>query len=216
VPRPATAIIGPRDRILDAATKLLYVEGIQVGINRIIARADVTPTTLYRHFGSKDRLVAAVLERWSAEWLRRLRHWVDRPGTQSEARLSALWDALDQWLATDGFRGSLIANAATGLGGYPDHPAQAVIAEHRMALRRFLEDLARSAGAHEPSGLAAELQVLLDGAVAMAAVDHRPAVVAGVRALADAAVGRRLEMAAMEPLTAGAAHDHAWQAPGPG
>lgn len=200
MPRPATAMIAPRDRILNAAKKLFYEEGMQVGINRITARADVTPTTLYRHFGSKDRLVAAVLEQWSAEWLRWLRHWVDRPGTQSEARLSSLWDALDQWFATDGFRGSLIANAATGLGGYPDHPAQAVITEHRMALRRFLEDLARSAGAPEPSGLAAELQVLLDGAVAMAAVDHRPAVVAGVRALADTAVGRRLEVAALEPL----------------
>jgi AcrR family transcriptional regulator len=186
VPRPATA---PHDRILDAATSLFYEEGVQVGINRIIARAEVTPTTLYRHFGSKDKLVAAALEQWGTEWLRWLRHRVDRPGTQSDARLEALWDALDQWFASDGFRGSLIANAAAGLGGYPDHPAQAAIAGHRMALRRFLEDLASGVGAREPSGLAAELQVLLDGAVAMAAVDRRPAVVAGVRALAKAAVG---------------------------
>ncbi len=186
MPRPATTNGGPRDRILNAATTLFYEEGIQVGINRIIAGADVTPTTLYRHFGSKDKLVAAALAQWSAEWLRWLQDRVDRE--EPEVRLAVPWDALDQWFASEGFRGSFIANVATSLYGNPDHPAQAVIAEHRMALRRLLEDLAKSAGAHEPSGLAAELQVLLDGAVAMAAVDHRPAVVAGVRALADAAV----------------------------
>jgi AcrR family transcriptional regulator len=187
--------IGPRDRILNAAKELLYEDGIQVGINRIIARADVTPTTLYRHFGSKDKLVAAALERWSAEWLLWLHHQVTQQVEVPEMRVAALWDALDQWFATEGFRGSFIANAATELCGNPNHPGQAVIAEHRMALRKLLEDLARSAGAYDPPDLAAELQVLLDGAVAMAAVDHRPAVVAGARRLGTTAVRRQVEVA---------------------
>lgn len=216
MPRLATTTIGPRDRILNAATTLFYEEGIQVGINRIIARADVTPTTLYRHFASKDKLVAAALEQWSAEWLQWLHDRVEQSGEEPEVRLAALWDALDQWFAIEGFRGSFIANAATGLGGKLDHPAQAVIAEHRMTLHQLLEDLAKSVGVHEPTSLATELQVLLDGAVAMAAVDHRPAVVAGVRALANAAVRRHLDVAAIGPLHRGPVDDDAWQALGPG
>jgi len=192
LPRPATATIGPRDRILNAAKELLYEEGIQIGINRIIARADVTPTTLYRHFGSKDKLVAAALERWSAEWLQWLHGQVNQQVGAPAMCVAALWDALDQWFATERFRGSFIANAATELCGSPNHPGQAVIAQHRMALRQLLEDLARKAGAYDPSDLAAELQLLLDGAVAMAAVDHRPAVVAGARRLGNTAVRRQV------------------------
>ncbi len=191
LPRPTTAISSPRDRILHAATNLFYEEGVQVGVNRIIAQADVAPTTLYRHFGSKDKLVAAALKQWSTEWLRWLHDRIDRHGEEPEVCLAALWDALDQWFATEGFRGSFIANAATELCGNPDHPGQAVIAEHRMALRRLLEDLAKSEDAQEPSRLAAELQLLIDGAVAVAAMDHGGAVVADARALGNAAVRRR-------------------------
>ena len=193
--RQATATMGPRDRILSAATGLFYEEGVHVGINRVIARADVTPTTLYRHFSSKDELVAAALERWSDGWLRWLRDRLDQRSQAGEVRMAVLWDALDEWFATAGFRGSFVANAATELCGRPDHPAQRVIAEHRMALRRLLEDLARRAGAHEPSALAADLQLLLDGAVAMATVDHLPGIVSGARGLGSSAAQRQLELA---------------------
>jgi AcrR family transcriptional regulator len=186
--RSATGTASPRDRLLDAATTLFYEEGIQVGINRIIARADVALMTLYRHFESKDKLLAAALEQWGAEWLRALHERIDRQGDDPELRVAAPWDALEEWFATEGFRGSFVANVATELGSDSDHPAQAVIAEHRMALRQLLEDLAKGAGAREAAELAAELQLLLDGAVAMAAVDHRPTIVASARALADAAI----------------------------
>ena len=60
----------PHDRLLDTATKLFQHNGIQaVGINRILAEADVALMTLYRHFGGKDQLVAATLEQWSIQWL---------------------------------------------------------------------------------------------------------------------------------------------------
>ena len=50
----------PRERILDAATRLFAEEGINAtAVDRIIAEADVAPMTLYRHFGGKDALVAA-------------------------------------------------------------------------------------------------------------------------------------------------------------
>jgi AcrR family transcriptional regulator len=186
--RPATGTVGPRDRLLDAATTLFYEEGIQVGINRVIVKADVALMTLYRHFESKDKLLAAALEQWGAEWLRWLQERIDRQGDDPELRVAALWDTLAEWFASEGFRGSFVANVATELCGDPDHPAQKVIAEHRMALRQLLEDLAKGAGAHEPADLAAELQLLLDGAVAMAAVDHRPTIVASARALASAAI----------------------------
>jgi len=52
-----------RRRVLDTATRLFYGEGIRaVGIDRIIAEADVAKATFYNHFPSKDDLVLAYIE----------------------------------------------------------------------------------------------------------------------------------------------------------
>jgi AcrR family transcriptional regulator len=182
----------PRDRILNAAMRLFYRKGIPVvGMNNIIAEADVALMTVYRQFGNKDGLVAATLEQWSAEWLHSLNDEIDRCGDDPEKRLAGLWDALESWLATEDFCGSFVANAATELRGKPDHPAQKVIGEHRMAMHQILEDLAKRAGAHDPEDWAKQVQLLIDGAVAVAVVDGRTDVARSIRALAKAMLARR-------------------------
>ena len=179
----------PRDRILTTATALFHSEGIgAVGVNRIIGQADVAPMTLYRQFGGKDALVAAALEQWSTQWLHRMADAMDRRGDDPSDRFDGLWDELEAWFADDGFRGSFVANAATELRSEPDHPAQARIVQHRQALRQLLEDLAKSAGAYDPAVLAAQLQVLVDGAISAAAVDRDPTAATGARTLARAAI----------------------------
>jgi AcrR family transcriptional regulator len=183
------AAVKPRDRILATATRLFNEEGIAaVGVNRIIAEADVAPMTLYRQFGAKDALVAVTLEQWGAQWLHRLADAVDRSGDDPRARFAGFWAALEAWFAEPDFRGSFLANAAAELRSEPDHPAQPVIAHHRQGLRHLLEDLAKLAGAPDPEVLAAQLQVIVDGAIASAAVDRDPTAARGARALADAAV----------------------------
>jgi AcrR family transcriptional regulator len=179
----------PRDRILDAATRLFYQKGIEVvGVNPVIDEADVAPMTLYRQFVSKDRLVAAALEQWSTNWLHEINDRIDRAGDDPQRRFDALWDALEDWFATDGFRGSFVTNAAIELRSKPDHPAHKVVLAHRMAVEHLLEDLAKLAGASDPANLAAQLQVLVDGAITVAAADRRPGVAADVRALATTAL----------------------------
>ena len=179
----------PRERILTTATALFQAEGIgAVGVNRIIGQADVAPMTLYRQFGGKDALVAAALEQWSIQWLHGLQDAMDRRGDDPSDCFDGLWDELEAWFASDGFRGSFVINAATELRGEPDHPAQAKIVQHRQALRQLLEDLAKASGAYDPAVLAAQLQILVDGAISAAAVDRDPASAAGARGLARAAV----------------------------
>jgi AcrR family transcriptional regulator len=183
------AQVKPRERILATATALFSAEGISaVGINRIIAEAKVAQMTPYRQFKSKNELVVATLEQWSAEWLHDLADRIDQTGDDPLARYAGLWDALEEWFATDDFRGSFVANAAAELRSLPDHPAHAVIARHRQAVRELLEDLAKRAGAGDPAALAAQLQVLVDGAIALAAVDHQPAAARNARAIALAAL----------------------------
>src|SRR4029450_13367222 len=85
-------------------------------------------------------------------------------------------------------RGALWPNAAPELRSEPDHPAQSRIVQHRRALRQLLEDLAKVAGAYAPAVLAAQLQVLIDGAISSAAVDRDPTAARGARGLAKAAI----------------------------
>jgi AcrR family transcriptional regulator len=178
----------PRERLLTTAMALLDKEGIQsVGINRLIAEAGVALMTLYRQFGDKDTLVAASLQHWSTDWLQWLTEQLDRSGKDPEARFNGLFDALGDWFTSDRFHGSFIASAATELRGEPDHPAHRVIEGHRLAVRQLLEDLAKAAGSKAPGELATQLQVLIDGAIAMAAFDHSRAPAEGARTLALAA-----------------------------
>ena len=176
----------PRERILAAATRLFADEGINAtSVDRVIAEADVAPMTVYRNFGGKDELVAATLERWSERWLGWLREesW---PGGDDDAgtRLEGLGDALEKWFAGEGFRGSYVANVATELRAKPGHPAQATIAAHRVALRELLCDIATTAGVASPAGVALQLQMLIDGATAVAVIDRQPGAAASARAMA--------------------------------
>ena len=63
---PASA----RDRILLSAASLFAGGRIRVtGVDALIARADVAKATFYRHFPSKDDVVAGWLQRPEARWL---------------------------------------------------------------------------------------------------------------------------------------------------
>src|SRR5690349_21935146 len=54
--------ISPRERILAAAGELFYRHGIRaVGVEAIADAAGTNKMTLYRHFASKDELVAEYL-----------------------------------------------------------------------------------------------------------------------------------------------------------
>ena len=177
----------PRERILTAATRLFADEGVNAtGVDRVIAEAEVAPRTLYRHFGGKDGLVTATLERWSVRWLGWLRDESGPDAGAAAARLEGLWDALEKWFADEGFRGSYVDNVATELRARPGHPAQAAVAAHRAGLRELLHDLAVAAGAPVPAEAALRLQMLIDGATAVAVIDRQPGAAASARAMAAA------------------------------
>src|SRR5205809_7300835 len=59
----------PRERILAAARELFYRRGIHaVGVDAIAEAAGTNKMTLYRHFASKDVLIAACLGELTREF----------------------------------------------------------------------------------------------------------------------------------------------------
>jgi AcrR family transcriptional regulator len=156
--------IPPRERILAAAADLFYRRGIRaVGVDAIAEAAGTNKMTLYRHFPSKDELVAEYLRQFAgaadACWakleklhpgdaLAQLRHWLRE---------------MADHVADCDERGCALANAAVELPE-KDHPARRVIEESKIAHRNRLAGMCRAAGLTEPEMLADELHLLLEGA----------------------------------------------------
>jgi hypothetical protein len=126
---------------------------------------------------------AADLERSSERWLTWLAVATIRRQDPPESALSALWDALEGWFASDDFAGSALAAAMVAPPDGRGPAAHAVLVEHRQATRRLLEDLARSAGARDPAALAGQLLTLVEGAMAGALIDRHPGVARHAREL---------------------------------
>jgi AcrR family transcriptional regulator len=156
--------ISPRERILSVASELFYRHGIRaIGVERIAEAAETNKVTLYRHFSSKDELVAEYLRRLAQEakssWDRlEAHHPADPP-----AQLRAWLKDMAAHVASGDERGCPLANAAVELPD-KDHPARRVIEEFKTAQRDRLIQLCAAAALTEPEMLADELFLLLEGA----------------------------------------------------
>jgi AcrR family transcriptional regulator len=158
------AKIAPRERILLAARELFYARGVKaVSVDEIATAAHTNKMTLYRHFTSKDLLVAEYLrslsQKYDAVWGEVAR---THPGDPL-AQLRALLCRFGEYLARSENRGCAFANAAVEIPE-KDHPARAVIEEHKTHQRAQLAKLCREAGYVEPEPLADEIFLVLEGA----------------------------------------------------
>ncbi len=154
----------PRERILSVARDLFYERGVRaVGVDEIAAAAGTNKMTLYRHFASKDLLVAECLREFAreseAEWDRLAATY---PG-DGRAQLTAWLTKMTDHIVVDGGRGCALANAAVELAE-KDHPARKVIEEVKRAQRNRLVKLCEAAALTGPEFLADELFLLLEGA----------------------------------------------------
>ncbi|MEV4112933.1 TetR/AcrR family transcriptional regulator [Nonomuraea sp. NPDC049695] len=171
MPVPKGASLDPaqtRATILRAATTLLYERGLDgVGVAELCARVGASKETLYRHFGSKDGLVEAVLEARSDHVVHWLRAAAAGAGDDPADQLAAVFDALGSWYAEPAFRGCAIVNASTQ---WHEGPPRAVAARHLDRHLDLLTDIARRAGARAPEALGRQLLMLVEGATVLA--DH--------------------------------------------
>lgn len=156
--------IPPRQRILAAAGELFYRHGIRaVGVESIAEAAGTNKMTLYRHFDSKDQLVAEYLRQEAgksdAYWTELARAHPGDPLAQIRAWLAGM----AAHVADCNERGCALANAAVELPE-KDHPARVVIEDCKRRQRAELAGLCGRAGLSEPEMLADELLLLIEGA----------------------------------------------------
>src|SRR5262245_24284870 len=102
-----------RQRVLETADRLFYQDGIRaVGIDRIIAEAEVAKMSLYKHFPSKDDLILAVLQHREVSVQEFFRSAMERHIKKTKSSLRAFFVTLKDFLESPGFRGCPFQNAA--------------------------------------------------------------------------------------------------------
>ncbi|WP_411033676.1 TetR/AcrR family transcriptional regulator [Shinella sp. BYT-45] len=159
------------DQIVAAAGALFYSEGIRaVGIDRIIEEANVAKATLYRHFPSKDHLVAAYLQDRHERVIRALHDALEVEAAPRD-QIRLIFERLHDKADTPEFRGCAFALAVAEHG---DSERIVTVARmHKKMVADIFRDIMSKAGVGgEQAG--AHLSLLYEGALATVAVGRDP------------------------------------------
>ena len=170
----ATTEAPVRDRILAAATRRYYADGIRaVSADRLIAEAGVSKVTFYRYFPTKDDLILAYLlqEVTRAEEL--LTQKRSELAGDPAAVMRSYAEGVGALTCTPGFRGCPFINAAAELS-QPDHPGHRVVMDHREWLVDQIAELLTELGVGDVDAKAEQLMMLRDGAMIAGYVGRTP------------------------------------------
>lgn len=172
-------------RLLDTAEALFYERGVQaVGMDEIRGGSGVSLKRLYQCFPAKEQLVVAYLRRRDQRWRESLAGFVrDRDDLDAAQRPLLVFDWLYAWFSEPAFRGCAFINSFGELGA--SSPEVVVAArEHKEALKRYVVELLREAGADDAESVAGQLLLLIDGAITSAAIVGSPDAARHARAAA--------------------------------
>jgi AcrR family transcriptional regulator len=162
-----------KDRILETADRLFYLQGIRaVGVDTIAAEIGISKRTLYNHFPSKDALIAAYLQR---------RFVAPRPSDKSPVeQILGTFDSLERRFSAKDFRGCPFVNAVAELGS-EDQSVRKIAIAFKESRRLWFRDLLVQLGTSDAEGLATQLTLLVDGSIAQDLVRNDPAMARAAR-----------------------------------
>lgn len=164
-----------RERIVSAASKLFYGEGIRsVSVDAVADAAGVTKRTLYYHFQSKDELVAAYLEARDQPNLALFKRWFAETKGGPAAKVQGIFRNLARSARHPKWKGCGFLRTSAELANMPGHPAMKIGAAHKKKFEAWLRDVFEAEKAGSGARLARQIVLLLDGSFAVVLL-HRDA-----------------------------------------
>ncbi|WP_208248917.1 helix-turn-helix domain-containing protein [Rhizobium sp. T1470] len=161
----ALSVSNTRERLVAAAAKLFYAEGIKsVGVDAVAEAAGVTKRTLYYHFDSKDALIAAYLEERDQPNLALFQRWFGEAEGDVAIKIKAIFDRLARSTRHPKWRGCGFLRTAAELANMPGHPAMRAAALHKRRVEDWLAGIFEQEGVKDARQLARQVILLLDGA----------------------------------------------------
>ncbi|MBS0265818.1 MAG: TetR/AcrR family transcriptional regulator [Planctomycetes bacterium] len=182
-----------RQKLIETAEALFDTEGFHaVGLDRILRTVGISKQAFYRHFESKEDLVADVIhwhDRWWRDNCRKL--LAQRVGLDARRQLAEFVTLLVEVLEGDVFRGCFFMNAVAQFPNTSDPIHQAAL-EAKDNIEAMIRDMALGAGADDPAAFARELGILFEGAFATRHIRPPEHVVPFLRRMAATLFAQRL------------------------
>jgi AcrR family transcriptional regulator len=173
-----------QEKLLLAARRLFCRAGIHAtGISQILEEAGVARRSLYKHYGSKENLLKAVLDTEANMWF----HWfdLDLPGLKcsSKDRILALFGLLENWFKKEDFFGCVFINAVAEREK-DSAWVKDVAGAYRDQIIERLKALVVESGASDPDIVTQKLGLIIEGAIitAMVTQNSQAAHIAGLAA----------------------------------
>jgi AcrR family transcriptional regulator len=171
----ARSLISARERIISAANKLFYSDGIRgVSVDAVAAKAGLTKRTLYYHFRSKDDLVAAYLASRDQPNLALFKRWFDETEGGLPAKIEGIFRNLARSAAHPKWKGCGFLRTSAELANMPGHPAIKIGAAHKKKFEDWLRVTFEAGGIASASQLARQIVLLLDGSFAVVLLHRDP------------------------------------------
>ncbi|AXV17024.1 TetR family transcriptional regulator [Neorhizobium sp. SOG26] len=167
--------LSTRERIVSAANKLFYRDGIRaVSVDAVAEEAGITKRSLYYHFKSKDDLIAAYLDYRDLPNLKAFQRWYDEHDGAIEGKIVAIFEHLATSARHPKWKGCGFLRTSAELSNLPGHPAIQVGAAHKLKVERWFANCFTAEGLATPEALARQIRLLLDGAFAVVMLHRDP------------------------------------------
>ncbi len=164
-----------RERIVSAASRLFYAEGIRaVGVDAVAEAAGVTKRTLYYHFKSKDDLIAAYLEGRDQPNLKLFQKWFSETEGDVASKVEGIFVNLARAARHPKWKGCGFLRTSAELASMPGHPAIRIGAAHKKKFEDWLRQACEAEGIVAPEALARQVLLLLDGSFAVVLLHRDP------------------------------------------
>lgn len=152
-----------RDQIIAGAMRMFEAQGFRgIGVDAVLAPSGASTRTLYKHFGSRDGLVLAVLEQ-------RHQAFMDRLAAAPDGGIAGLFDALSVWLTEFGASGCMLLRAHGEYAGSNPEIVDRVRRQKNEFLAEFAGRIEQELGRKDDT-LALQVWLLFEGATAAASV----------------------------------------------
>jgi AcrR family transcriptional regulator len=167
--------LAAKNRILDAAEELMAAYGYSgTSLSQLVKACSLSASTIYWHFGSKEGVMAAMLERGIGRYLDEAEAAANAPGDSGTEGLNALFRAIEK--RPQALRLAVILGMEEGPHGGIGGERVASIRKRGWSIIRSL--VARSldlpVDSEEVDELAAFIFAALDGAVILERLDGKP------------------------------------------
>ncbi|KAA2215287.1 TetR/AcrR family transcriptional regulator [Teichococcus oryzae] len=154
-----------RADIIACAASAFEADGFRgIGVDKVLAPSGASTRTLYKHFGSKDGLVLAVLE----ERHRLFGAHLEAAGKGADP-VATLFETLRQWLAEHGARGCMLLRARAEYAA-ANGEIVALVRRQKDEFRQMIARRVEAALGWKDAGLATQIWLLFEGATAAASV----------------------------------------------